>query len=178
MDEQVPVPVVLTDSATWLLVQKRDSEMMEGLRGEVDLADRNGWTCLHWASLMGKDEHVAIILDSGADWSVETTVAIQHVSGNRRAGTTPEELARYPGGVIKGHVNIVATLAMRPLSRDAPNARFPSAINTATTTVGSCRSQSHSKASVSRRCTRTKVLQSRTTNTLWTKLLVLAGMVG
>jgi hypothetical protein len=110
MDEQVPVPVVLTDSATWLLVQKRDSEMMEGLRGEVDLADRNGWTCLHWASLMGKDEHVAIILDSGADWSVETTVAIQHVSGNRRAGTTPEELARYPGGVIKGHVNIVAML--------------------------------------------------------------------
>ena len=93
LDEQVPVPVVLTDSATWLLVQKRDSEMTEGLRGEVDLADRNGWTCLHWAALMGKREHVAIVLDSGADWSVETAVAIQHVSGNRRAGTTPEELA-------------------------------------------------------------------------------------
>ena len=80
--------------------------MIEGLGGG-GLADKNGWTCLHWASLMGKEEHVAIILDSGADWSVNDG-GHQHVSGNRRAGTTPEELARYPGG--NRGVNIIAML--------------------------------------------------------------------
>jgi hypothetical protein len=109
-DEEVPVQVVLTDSPTWLLMQKRPSEMVEGLKGELDMIDKNGWTCLHWSALAGKEDHVAILLDSGADYAIETKVAIQHVSGDRKAGTTAQELARYPGGTIKGHVNIIAML--------------------------------------------------------------------
>eukprot|EP01048_Picozoa_sp_COSAG05_P003054 COSAG05_NODE_136_length_16902_cov_21.052312_7_plen_287_part_00 len=109
-DEAVPVQVVLTDSPTWLLTQKRPSEMVEGLKNEVDMVDKNGWSCLHWAALAGKEGHVAILLDCGADWTAETRVPIQHVSGDRMAGTTAEELARYPGGAIKGHANIIAML--------------------------------------------------------------------
>ena len=110
LDDQPFINIVLTDSATWLLVQKRESEMIAALQGEADLADGQGWTCLHWAALQGYTSHVAAILDSGADFSLETKVAIKHASGDRRAGVDAEELARYPGGTIKGHDKIIALL--------------------------------------------------------------------
>ena len=110
LDEDTPVPVVLTDSPTWMLVQKSPSEMMEELKEEWDLVDSNGWTCLHWAALQGLEEHAALLLDCGSDCYLETKRAIQHVSGDRRSGTTAEDLARFPGGAIKGHSKIIAIL--------------------------------------------------------------------
>ena len=57
-----------------------------------------------------KDLSVTIKLHTGADFSLETKVAIKHASGDRRAGVDAEELARYPGGTIKGHDKIIALL--------------------------------------------------------------------
>ena len=47
-----------------------------GVHGNVDVYDENGWTCLHWAALLGQVEHVAALLDSEADPAMPTAKAL------------------------------------------------------------------------------------------------------
>ena len=68
--------------------------------GGVNAVDAAGWSCLHWASLEGKEEHVAALLDSGAEATLTTTLPVDDErlpSGVRDAGTTASTLARFPG---------------------------------------------------------------------------------
>ena len=48
--------------------------------------------------MLGKEDHVAALLDSGADAAMPTTHAVDdgHAAGGREAGTTAITLARMP----------------------------------------------------------------------------------
>ena len=82
--------------------------------GGVNAIDAAGWSCLHWAALDGKEEHVAALLDSGAEVSLVTAqpIADENVSsGVREAGTTAATLARFPSEGGKGHTRVVKLLS-------------------------------------------------------------------
>ncbi len=52
---------------------------LQSCPGGVNATDAAGWTCLHWAAMDGKEEHVAALLDSGAEASTLTTRAIVRI---------------------------------------------------------------------------------------------------
>jgi len=58
---------------------------------EVDVADKDGMTPLHWAALMGHEEVVGILLDAGADANRRTTAK----TGTRESGWTPADCAEH-----------------------------------------------------------------------------------
>lgn len=64
----------------------------------VDSYDSHGWTCLHWAAHLGRPSYVAALLDSGARFLAQTTLALKIKDYEWPAGTTPETLARWPEG--------------------------------------------------------------------------------
>jgi hypothetical protein len=54
----------------------------------LDQQDANGWTALMWCAHWGEDEHVAALLDAGADDSLRTTqpwfnMALEYPAGIR-----------------------------------------------------------------------------------------------
>ena len=104
------------------IVQQDARAMLNHLQtcsGGVNAVDAAGWSCLHWASLEGKEEHVAALLDSGAEATLTTTLPVDDErlpSGVRDAGTTASTLARFPGGEggsgkAKSHPRIVKLLS-------------------------------------------------------------------
>ena len=85
------------------LVRSDAVAMVEGLELDdsgINTCDACGWTALHWAALDEKKEHVAALLDSGADATLASTKVVFHAqngnNGDRSAGTLAEDLARYP----------------------------------------------------------------------------------
>lgn len=64
----------------------------------VDAYDEHGWTCLHWAALLGQVEHVAALLDSEAEPLLPTVKTLALPWCEWASGTTAEQLARFPRG--------------------------------------------------------------------------------
>jgi hypothetical protein len=77
------------------------AEMVAELRKApygVESYDANGWNCLHWAAHLGKPDHAAALLDSGANPLAPTTAALALPGWEWPAGTPAESLARWPEG--------------------------------------------------------------------------------
>ena len=71
--------LTLSSIPTRDIVQQDARAMLNHLQtcpGGVNATDAAGWTCLHWAALDGKGEHVAALLDSGAEAGMVTTQPI------------------------------------------------------------------------------------------------------
>jgi hypothetical protein len=60
-------PATLSAVPTHGIVQQDARAMLNHLQssaGGVNAVDGAGWSCLHWAALLGKEDHVAALLDS------------------------------------------------------------------------------------------------------------------
>lgn len=71
-----PAVLAVSSIPTRDIVQQDARAMLNHLQtcpGGVNATDASGWTCLHWAAMAGKEEHVAALLDSGAEASMLTT---------------------------------------------------------------------------------------------------------
>ena len=68
------------------------------LHHSVDAYDEHGWTCLHWAALLGQVEHLAALLDSEAEPLLPTSKVLALPWCEWAVGTTAEQLARFPRG--------------------------------------------------------------------------------
>jgi len=53
-----------------------------------------GWTCLHWAAHLGEPAHVAALLDAGARFLAQTTLALALPNYEWPAGTTAGKRTR------------------------------------------------------------------------------------
>ncbi len=71
-------PVSPEARETWSLVYQEPNAMMEDLHefGDVNAADRAGWTALHWAALLGKEGHVRLLLDSDASIRARSRISV------------------------------------------------------------------------------------------------------
>ena len=82
--------------------------------GGVNATDAAGWTCLHWAALDGKGEHVAALLDSGAEAGMVTTqpiVSTLHSSADVLHSAFPRTPAHgCPCGVLARRTTIKLAL--------------------------------------------------------------------
>ena len=90
-------PVSPEAHETWSLVYQEPHAMMEDLHGFGDLnaADRAGWTALHWAALLGKEGHVRLLLDSEASIRARSRVS---VGRDVRAPNEAQVAVRIPKG--------------------------------------------------------------------------------
>ena len=82
--------------------------------GGIDAVDEHGWTPLHWASSQRKPEHVAALLDTGANAHLQSTAMVggDHPGGGERPmGTTSMQLARFPADGGKPDSKVVKLLA-------------------------------------------------------------------
>eukprot|EP01052_Picozoa_sp_SAG31_P001160 SAG31_NODE_38_length_31498_cov_41.930539_13_plen_1433_part_00 len=82
--------------------------------GGIDATDENGWTPLHWAAAQRKPDHVAALLDSGANSHLQSTAGVgpDHLGGGERPmGTTAMQLARFPADGGKPDNRVVKLLA-------------------------------------------------------------------
>lgn len=79
----------------------------------VHAVDAHGWSALHWAAIDGKVEHVAALLDSGAEATRGSTSMLRqaHTHGlDRPPGTLPEDLARAPAEGRRSHGPVLKML--------------------------------------------------------------------
>jgi hypothetical protein len=101
-------------SQTWELLQRNPAVMLKELasRGGADLVDSYGWSCLHFAALHGKTEHVVALLDSGADALRGTTGSVSglQTGGERGAGLTAVDLARAPAEGVPARTKVLKML--------------------------------------------------------------------
>ena len=74
---------------------------MERLRGPpahpsslLDQQDSNGWTVLMWCAHWGEEDHVALLLDAGADDSLCTTKSWYNMAVEYEAGMTALQIAQ------------------------------------------------------------------------------------
>lgn len=100
---QQPAAAGRADSRVRKVVRGDPGDMVVDLRqepGGINSRDACGWTALHWAALESKREHVAALLDSGADATIASTKVVFHNqngnNGDRSGGTLAEDLSRYP----------------------------------------------------------------------------------
>ena len=90
-------PVSPEARETWSLVYQEPNAMMEDLHefGDVNAADRAGWTALHWAALLGKEGHVRLLLDSDASIRARSRIS---VGRDVRAPNEAQVAVRIPKG--------------------------------------------------------------------------------
>ena len=88
-------------------------QVLEASGGGINVVDLHGWSALHWTALEGKVDHVAALLDSGADAARGSTSLVRqmHTHGVDRApGTLPEDLARHPAEGRRSHGPVLKML--------------------------------------------------------------------
>jgi ankyrin repeat protein len=89
--------------------------MMARLRGPpghpplLDQQDANGWTALMWCAHWGEDEHVAALLDAGADDSLRTTqpwfnMALEYPAGISALDIAHLDSEEYDSGAISRRI--------------------------------------------------------------------------
>ena len=88
-------------------------QMLDASADGVNAVDAHGWSALHWAALEGKVEHVAALLDSGAEPARGSTAMMRqaHTHGlDRQPGPLPEDLARAPADGQRSHGPVLKML--------------------------------------------------------------------
>jgi ankyrin repeat protein len=92
-EDMCPLPLAIHQAARNEVESPGATRLLIAAGSEVDMPDKDGWTPLHLAAMMGHEEIVMILLDAGADANKRTTAK----KYGCESGWKPADCAKHGG---------------------------------------------------------------------------------